>query len=154
MGFKGIEILAEIGMPAGVTEEQIVRWISAVLMHEGCDQETTLTCVLTDDAQIQMLNNQFRGIDAPTDVLAFAANEGPVFILPDDQPPYLGDVIISLETAQHQAIEVGHSLERELALLVVHGCLHLLGYDHANEQERSLMWNVQDIILQARTADG
>ncbi|MHB1356230.1 MAG: rRNA maturation RNase YbeY [Anaerolineae bacterium] len=149
MDFCGIEIQAEYGLPVGISDDLIIRWIGSVLIHEHCEVETTLTCVFTDDAQIQVLNQQYRDIDAPTDVLAFAANEGPVFILPDDQPPYLGDIIISVPTAQRQASEVGHSLQRELALLVVHGCLHLLGYDHANEDERSRMWSVQDLILRS-----
>jgi probable rRNA maturation factor len=147
MEYKGVEIQAEFELPTGISDDMIVKWISTILEHEGCKPETTLTCVLTDDVQIQMLNKQFRDIDAPTDVLAFAASEGPVFILPDDQPPYLGDIIISLPTAERQATEVGHSMEHELALLVVHGCLHLLGYDHANEVERSRMWSMQDFIL-------
>lgn len=149
MEYNGIEVQAEYGLPVGITDNLIISWITSILKHEHCTVETTLTCVLTDDAQIQILNHQYRDIDAPTDVLAFSANEGPVFILPDDQPPYLGDVIISTPTAQRQASEVGHSLERELALLVVHGCLHLLGYDHANEDERSRMWDVQDLILRS-----
>lgn len=147
MDFNGIEILAEHGLPVGITENLIIKWISFILTHERCKEETTLTCVLTDDVQIQGLNQQYLDIDAPTDVLAFPASEGPVFILPDDQPPYLGDIIVSIPTAQRQAVEAGHSLEHELALLVVHGCLHLLGYDHATEAERTRMWGVQDIVL-------
>lgn len=149
MEYSGIEIQAEFGLPTGITGDLITKWISAVLTQEGCKLETALTCVLTNDAQIQMLNQRYRDTDAPTDVLAFAASEGPVLIMPDDQPPYLGDIIISLSTAQRQAIEVGHPLERELALLVVHGCLHLLGYDHADVDERSSMWSVQDLILRS-----
>jgi probable rRNA maturation factor len=149
MDYNGVEIQAEFGLPTGITADLIAKWISVVLMHEGCKVETGLTCVLTDDSQIQILNQQYRDTDAPTDVLAFAASEGPALIIPDDQPPYLGDIIISLPTAQRQAVEVGHPLERELALLVVHGCLHLLGYDHATKDERSRMWGVQDLLLRS-----
>jgi probable rRNA maturation factor len=149
MDCGGIEIQAEFGLPIGITDDLITNWIKAVLSHESCELDTSLTCVLTDDAQIQTLNQQYRDIDMPTDVLAFAASEGPVLVMPDDQPPYLGDVIISLPTAQRQASEYGHSLERELALLVVHGCLHLLGYDHSNDEERNRMWGMQDAILRS-----
>jgi probable rRNA maturation factor len=145
--FNSIEIQAEFGLPAGISDSLIIQWIGAVLAHEGCKEETSLTCVMTDDSQIQLLNQRYRDTDAPTDVLAFSASEGPFFVTPDDQPPYLGDIIISVPTAQRQAAEVGHSLERELALLVVHGTLHLLGYDHSNEDERGQMWGVQNSLL-------
>ncbi|MHB9033559.1 MAG: rRNA maturation RNase YbeY [Anaerolineae bacterium] len=143
------EITIEVGtaLPEGVTSEMVHAWLAAVLAQFGCQASTGLTCVITDDAQIRELNRQYRQTDEPTDVLSFSANEGEAFITPDDQPPYLGDIIISLPTAQRQAADVGHPLEKELALLAVHGCLHLLGYDHAEEEERTRMWQIQDQIL-------
>ena len=107
-----------------------------------------LTLVITDDAGIQSLNRDFLGHDAPTDVLAFAALEdsGP-FVAAPEAGGYLGDVIISYPRAVAQAQEHGHSPEQELDLLVVHGILHLLGYDHADKEGKAAMWARQDAIL-------
>ena len=113
------------------------------LRHVDPQRDADLSLALGDDEQIQRLNRQFLDIDAPTDVLAFPASE----IDPDSQVEYLGDVIISYPRALAQSIAAGHSVEDELCLLVVHGVLHLLGYDHSNEQEKAAMWAVQDQIL-------
>ena len=86
-----------------------------------------LSVVLCDDPFIHALNRQWRSVDAPTDVLSFAMHEGEDAGL---HPDLLGDVVISLDTAERQAAEQGHSLEREVRVLLVHGLLHLLGYDH------------------------
>lgn len=102
-----------------------------------------LTVVLADDAELARLNRQFRGAEGATDVLSFAF---------DDQVPgadeemagYLGDVVISVERARMQAAALGRSLEGELATLAAHGTLHLLGYDHAEEEERRIMWQLQE----------
>jgi probable rRNA maturation factor len=94
------------------------------------------------------LNRDFLGKDAPTDVLAFAALEdsGP-FVAAPEAGGYLGDVIVSYPRAVAQAREHGHSPEQELNLLVVHGILHLLGYDHADDEGKAVMWARQDAIL-------
>ncbi len=102
-----------------------------------------LTIVLTDDEEIRTLNRDFRGLDAPTDVLAFPANETD----PQTGERYLGDIVISWERAQQQAAEHGHSPEAEVQLLVVHGVLHLLGFDHEAPEERARMWTAQNAIL-------
>lgn len=108
-----------------------------------------LTLVITDDGGIQSLNRDFLGLDAPTDVLAFSALEdaGP-FVSAPEAGGYLGDVIVSYPRAVAQAKEQGHSPEQELDLLVVHGVLHLLGYDHAEDEEKAAMWARQDAILE------
>ena len=109
-----------------------------------------LTLVITDDDGIQSLNRDFLGKDAPTDVLAFAALEdsGP-FVAAPEAGGYLGDVIVSYPRAVAQAQEHGHSPEQELNLLIVHGILHLLGYDHADDKSKTAMWARQDAILAA-----
>ena len=99
---------------------------------------------LTDDAEIHALNRQYRHIDRPTDVLAFAMREGSDT---DVNPHLLGDVVISLETAQRQSLAQGHPFEVELALLTVHGMLHLLGYDHQTPAEAAIMFGKQEAIL-------
>lgn len=103
-----------------------------------------LSIMITDDTQLQSLNYQFLGIDAPTDVLSFPAEE----IDPDTGHPYLGDILISLPRAQSQAEAAGHPLEAEMCLLVVHGILHLVGYDHADEEQKTAMWSFQTQILE------
>lgn len=105
--------------------------------------EGDLTLVLTNDAQIHSLNRQYRGIDSPTDVLSFALDE----INPQSGRKYLGDVVISLERAREQAAAAGHPLTSELALLVVHGVLHLCGYDHEQSADKEQMWAIQNAIL-------
>ncbi len=101
-----------------------------------------------DDAKIQTVNRQFRGLDKPTDVLSFSqfedSNGFPVDFPADGQEIALGDLMISIETAARQARELGHSLEREIAFLCIHGTLHLLGYDHIHNSDRRVMWKWQD----------
>jgi probable rRNA maturation factor len=117
------------------------------------DGEVALTFV--DDERIRELNREYRGIDRPTDVLSFALNEDGgepdiVFDELEDGDPVsgmLGDIVISLERAKAQSEEYGHSLEREIGFLFVHGFLHLLGYDHQTEEEEKIMFGKQEEIL-------
>jgi probable rRNA maturation factor len=102
-----------------------------------------ISLLVTDDEQLRDLNRRFLGNDAATDVLSFPAGE----IDPDSQALYLGDVALSLPRAMAQAEMGGHSLQSELQLLVVHGVLHLLGYDHATAAQKEAMWEVQAGIL-------
>ncbi|KAF0198129.1 MAG: hypothetical protein FD169_192 [Bacillota bacterium] len=88
-----------------------------------------------DDEAIAELNLHYRGKVGPTDVLSFALEEGEEFIVPDNAPLMLGDIIISVERAKAQSEEYGHSLEREIAYLLVHGLLHLAGFDHDDDNE-------------------
>ena len=103
-----------------------------------------VSILLTDDSEIQSLNFQYRHIDAPTDVLAFAMSEG---VDGDLNPNLLGDLVISIPTANRQASCRQHPLETELALLTVHGVLHLLGYDHYTLEETAVMFEKQESIL-------
>jgi probable rRNA maturation factor len=118
-----------------------------------CPSQTyELTLRLTDDREIQDLNQQFRHKNQPTDVLAFAALEvnSPVLVaMAVDEPVYLGDIIISVETATQQAQEQGHALQTELAWLASHGLLHLLGWDHPDEASLDQMLQQQCLLLQA-----
>ncbi len=126
--------------------ERLQAVAGAVLRHE--DWAGELALVFTDDEGIQALNRDFLGTDAPTDVLAFSAREdGGPFVSAPEAAGYLGDVIVSYPRAVQQARELGHTPEQELDLLVVHGILHLLGYDHAEEEEKTIMWAQQEAIL-------
>lgn len=98
--------------------------------------DAELSIVLCDDATIHPLNRDYRGKDKPTDVLSFAQREGEFAFLEDN---LLGDVIISMDTTIRQAQERRHSTETELRVLLVHGILHLLGYDHIEDDEAEVM---------------
>jgi probable rRNA maturation factor len=106
--------------------------------------DADITIVLTDDSQLHELNHNFLGVDAPTDVLSFPASESD----PETGAAYLGDILISIPRAAQQAQAAGHPLEAEVQLLVVHGVLHLLGHDHAEAEEKALMWNEQAKVLE------
>lgn len=121
---------------------------------EGIAASTEIGLVITDSKTIQRLNRTYRGVDKPTDVLAFhmipSTSQEPeqVFVGPPDGVHHLGEVVISYTQAVKQAQEQGHSIERELALLIVHGILHLLGYDHELTHESQRMRTKETIILE------
>ena len=124
------------------------QWLSSTatdLQLENCE----LSLRLTGDRQIQELNCQYRSMDKPTDVLAFAATEAEINIPVDcAEPIYLGDLVISLETAVRQAAEQQHSLVVELAWLASHGLLHLLGWDHPDDRSLKQMLQRQWELIQ------
>lgn len=103
--------------------------------------------ILIDNEEIQKLNRVYRGKDAVTDVISFALEDGMEFISMAGSPRVLGDIYISLEKAKEQAKNYGHSLKRELSFLMIHGFLHLLGYDHMKEEEEKIMFSRQELIL-------
>ena len=102
-----------------------------------------LTLAFTDDESIQELNRQFAGINRPTDVLSFPNWDTDI----ETGRNYYGDVVISIPFAERQAKEAGHPLRDELTLLITHGVLHLLGFEHEEEDDRHKMWSIQDEIL-------
>ena len=126
-------------------KELLERAARAALEHQASREslDSELTIVLTNDARLKELNQDYLGIDAPTDVLSFPASETD----PETGTRYIGDILISIERAQSQATAAGHPLESEVQLLVVHGVLHLLGHDHAEAQEKARMWQAQTEIL-------
>lgn len=130
-----------------VDADEIRRWAAQTLAAVGPDEPATLTVVITNDAAIQRLNREYLGIDAPTDVLAFSQAEGATVPDPGADPRYLGDVIVSYQRAVAQAGQYNELVERELGRLVIHGTLHLLGYDDQREADRERMWGVQEGIL-------
>ncbi len=117
------------------------------LGHEGASGPAALTVVVTGDEQVRALNRDYLGLDKTTDVLSFGQKPGSRFMQAPDEAPYLGDIIISFPRAQAQASRGGHPVAHELALLVVHGVLHLLGHDHAGRAEKRRMWAAQDEVL-------
>jgi probable rRNA maturation factor len=141
-----IEIQADAPLPEGV-ETALWATAVAVLTHEEIAPPAALTILLTDDDALQRLNRDFRGYDTPTDVLSFPTGAATPGMAEAGLPPYLGDLAISVSRAAAQATAGGHSLTAELQLLTVHGVLHLLGYDHADEGEKEAMWAAQAAVL-------
>ena len=111
-------------------------------------EEAEVSVTLTDDAHIHALNREYRGVDRPTDVLSFALMESEEPEIIGGASEVLGDLVISLERVQAQAEEYGHSALRELSFLAVHGMLHLLGYDHMEEDERLEMETEQRHVME------
>jgi len=118
---------------------------AAQVVLDYCQQGpgSDLSILVTDDEQVHNLNHEYRNIDETTDVLSFSSMEKD----PDTNHVYLGDVIISFDKALKQADQAGHPVLVELQLLVVHGVLHLLGYDHVESYQKSRMWDTQNKIL-------
>ena len=141
-----IEVQIAPAFAEQISAESLQAVAAKVLHQEDVTGEATL--VITDDQAIRALNRDYLGRDSPTDVLAFGAQEGTsTFLVAPDAGGYLGDVVISYERAAAQAVDAKHPVEQEIDLLVVHGLLHLLGYDHADEQEKAIMWARQGVIL-------
>src|SRR5438105_11083740 len=115
-------------------------------------EQTVTVLTLTGDEHLREYNRRYRGLDEPTDVLAFAARENATdqrFQAPPGTESWLGDIVISLPRARRQAKEAGHPIDDEVRLLAVHGLLHLLGYDHAEREEQARMTQLTNRILEA-----
>lgn len=151
------EITQEFDFDFETIEKKVVE---ACLDYEECPYEAEVSILLTDDAQIKQINQEFRGIDAPTDVLSFPVIDYDIpgdfsnleeavadYFHPESGELLLGDIVISLDRAKLQAEEYGHSLMRELAFLTTHSMFHLFGYDHMEEDERRIMEEKQNIVL-------
>ncbi len=131
-------------LPQSISQAQWETWLQkwGEIMAIN-DREWELTIRLTDDQEIQQLNRQYRGQDCPTDVLSFPLEP----IGAADEPLYLGDVVTSVPTAQRQAKY--HSLNWEVVWLATHGFLHLLGWDHPDEESLEKMWTQQEMLMEA-----
>lgn len=138
----------EIKIPTGI-RLLIRKCCHAVLSSEGYNDDYEISVSFVDNAEIHQLNNEYRGIDRPTDVLSFPLGEKGEFDIDNETGAYLlGDIVISIETAYKQAEIYGHSLEREIGFLTVHSMLHLLGYDHEEGklQERIMREKEESIL--------
>lgn len=118
------------------------------------EDSAEMSVTLVDNDEIQSINKEYRGKDRPTDVISFAIEdeladgEFDLDLSQFDIPRQLGDIIISFDQLKEQAHSYGHSLERELGFLCVHGLLHLNGYDHQNEADEKRMFSLQESILE------
>lgn len=140
-----IEIQNDAQYP--LDEARLVQAAETVLTQRAAQRELALTVVVTDDDTVAEMNHQYRNVEGPTDVLSFPAAALPVEL--EGEPRYLGDLVIAYPYAAAQAKREGHALNDSLALLVVHGTLHLLGYDHDMQENRASMWAAQEQALSA-----
>ncbi|MBQ9314623.1 MAG: rRNA maturation RNase YbeY [Clostridia bacterium] len=134
-------------------EALIKKVVKKVLEEEKVVQDVDVYITLTNNEEIHKINKEYREVDRPTDVLSFPMYEREeIYKLKADEndevEKILGDIIVSIEKVKEQAEEYGHSFERELAYLVTHGCLHLLGYDHMIEEEQKEMRTREELILE------
>ena len=150
-----IEFEKEYDKDLGINYEEIAdKVINAALDYEECPYEAEVSLTLVDNNRIHDINKEFRDIDRPTDVLSFPMVEyddaGEFAFLEDEDDCFnpetgelmLGDIIISLDKVEEQAIAYGHSFTREYAFLIAHSMLHLMGYDHMTDDDASIMDNL------------
>lgn len=129
--------------------EKLLQHAAAV---EKIESETEVSITFVTNEAIREMNREYRDKDQPTDVISFALEElgeGEIEVVFEGMPRILGDIIISIDRTKEQAEEYGHSFERELGFLAVHGFLHLLGYDHMEPEDEKVMFRKQDEILQS-----
>ena len=144
-----ITVQVELLFEDRIDADALHRLAMHVLQSEGAPVPLEVGVVVTTDEEVHALNHQYLGHDYKTDVLSFGMVQdgSEEFITPEERPDYLGDVVISYDRAAEQAPEYGHSTEREVATLLVHGLLHLLGYDDTTDADREKMHKRQDTLL-------
>ena len=135
-------------LPTG-TRLLVRRACNATLIYENFQDSVEVDVTFVNDDEIQKLNLQHRNIDSATDVLSFPLGEnGKYDVNPETGASLLGDIVISISKVEEQAKEYGHSFERELSYMIVHGFYHLIGYDHMEETDKKIMRNKEENILQ------
>lgn len=171
-----IVVTVQIETPEGCGEFASDEWLEAAVRHglaESITEDThgQISLLLTDDETVRQLNREYRGVDRTTDVLSFSFEhwghwEGdddapwsedeapPGWPIPEDEPPPLGEIIVSVPQAARQAESQGVPLRRELALLIVHGALHLLGHDHYEDDEREAMQALERTAMAGLFGEG
>ena len=151
-----IDFLDETGKVTDKVTDKDLELVEGLLQHaakiEQVEDGTELSVTFVTNEAIHEINKEYRHKDAPTDVISFALEElgeGETAIIAEGMPRILGDVIISIDRTREQAEEFGHSFERELGFLAVHGLLHVLGYDHIVPEDEKIMFGKQDEILES-----
>ncbi len=151
--FTVLALRLDVGCEEGVELPAPEEWLEAVaagaLQAAGVAGEVEIALLLAGNETLHRLNREYRGVDRPTDVLSFAQEEdGPApFQAPPEGPRHLGDVAISVDRVGRQAVEHGHSFERELGYLLAHGVLHLVGYDHESDAGQAEMRRLEEQAL-------
>ena len=121
--------------------------IKITMLKLKLEQDYDLSVSFIDDKQIRVINRDYRHIDKSTDVISFAMLDSQDFVVQDNSDLDLGDIFISVETANKQAKALNQSVNREISFLFIHGLLHLLGYDHQKEEAEKVMIQLQEEIL-------
>ncbi|NCO23547.1 MAG: rRNA maturation RNase YbeY [Candidatus Infernicultor aquiphilus] len=132
---------------AKIYRRRIREIIKNIIQYLKVDEKTEISILFTDDKFIKSLNKKYRGINKSTDVLTFNLEEGDLIFPEVDKNKLLGDIVVSVETAQRQANNLNHNLEKELAILLIHGLLHLIGYDHEEDRDNKIMQVKENEIL-------
>lgn len=130
--------------------ELVEKLLQHAASHLSIEDGSEVSLTFVSNEKIHEINREYRDKDQPTDVISFALEEmgeGEIEIVGEGIPRILGDIIISTDRTKEQAADFGHSFERELGFLAVHGFLHLLGYDHMTEEDEKVMFGKQDEIL-------
>lgn len=141
-----VTVSEDVSAPSLQDQEAVVLAVETTLAAHG-SAGATVSVHLADDALLHTLNRTYRGTDRPTDVLSFGVDPDDPVPSPPGEPPHLGDVVVSLERAAAQAEAYGHTPRRELCYLAVHGTLHLLGFDDADEQGAAAMAACAESVL-------
>lgn len=139
---RNIEIFTEgnVSLPFNDIDEKFFSMIADRSLTQTATDNVSINLILTDNEYIKTINNEYRGKDTPTDVISFAYRDDPFPVI-EDTIEELGDIYISLEKASEQAVEYGTTLADELKRLIIHGILHLLGYDHEKSEEEEKRMN-------------
>nr|WP_280518528.1 rRNA maturation RNase YbeY [Lederbergia wuyishanensis] len=146
-----IDLIDENNKLLDSDKELLENLLNYAAKEENVEDGTELSIMIVSNKEIQKINKEYRGKDYATDVISFAMEElgeDEPEIIGADMPRMLGDIIISLEKAEEQAKEYGHSFSRELGFLTIHGFLHLLGYDHIEEEDEKKMFKRQNELLE------
>lgn len=136
----------EINLSEESYEKQFLDIVETTLQYLHIEDDIELSCIIVDDERIHEINRNYRQIDRSTDVISFALEDNEQFYV-EGMPRSIGDIFISYDHAIMQAKEYEHSLKREMCFLFTHGLLHLLGYDHMNEDDEKEMFGLQKEIL-------
>ena len=123
------------------------------IIREACKEldiqdDLELSVIFVDDKRIHEINREYRQIDRSTDVISFALEDSEQYYI-EGMPREIGDIFISIDHAKMQAEEYGHSIERELAYMIVHGFYHLMGYDHMNDEDKKAMREKEEKVLKS-----
>ena len=135
-------------LPIPIPEEEVATIVDAVLAEEGVERECEVSVSIVDETEMAALNAEWRGVDAPTDVLSFECDSPFDDALPEGMPVELGDIVLAPEVIAAQAPEFGSTPAEEFRLMLVHGMLHLLGYDHVDEEGAAEMEAHELAVLQ------
>lgn len=153
-----MSLLIDIVDETGSVSEEMLKEVENLLQfaaeREGVQDQAEVSVTIVSNDDIHQINKEYRGKDAPTDVISFALEEegeGEIEIVGAEMPPVLGDIIISADRTREQAEEYNHSFKRELGFLAVHGFLHLLGYDHMTKEEEEEMFTKQKELLDRKS---